>query len=640
MRRQSEEFYRTALDALQEGVYIRGRDGVIVAANKSSEGILGIATSQIIGRMSLVPELAFYTEAGAPIELADSPGMVVLRDGGEHRLVSRVVRPDGTERWIGMAARAVMADGDLRPLASVVSFSDITQSYLAEKALKESEARYRATIETLGDAVVVRSPDMVIVGCNRAAETLFGMPREKIIGRSSLAPPLRLIREDGSTLPREQAAVWRAVSERRAQREEVYGIVREDGSAVWVMASATPAFRPGEDAPFAVVGSYRDITAGRETEARLQQAQDANQILLTAMQQSQDAIFTKDMDACITSWNAGAERIFGFTAAEAIGRPLRALQMRHVSDARYQAVLDRMRNGRSAAFESDQLTKSGRLITAWIVAGPLLDAEGRQVGEITTIRDITELREAQRAVETSNRELERRVAQRTAELEAAVGELQSFSYSVSHDLRAPLRAIDGFSQILMDAHSASLGEEGAGYLARVRTQVSRMTQLIDDLLVLARVTQTGIARADVDISALANAILEEFAESDRQRRVEWRVEPGLRAQVDPGLARILLQNLLGNAWKFTARRALAQISVDKAESARGRAMFVRDNGAGFDMQYAGKLFGAFQRMHGEREFPGTGIGLATVKRIVMRHGGACWAESAPDQGTTVYFTLP
>jgi PAS domain S-box-containing protein len=521
-----------------------------------------------------------------------------------------------------------------------MSFSDITQRYQAEKALKESEARYRATMETMGDAVVVRGADLRIVGCNGAAEALFGMAREHFLGRSTLTPPLRLVREDGSALAREQATVWRAVNERRAQPEEVYGIVREDGSTAWVEASATPIFRPGENAPFAVVATYRDITVRRETETRLRQVQDANQRLLTALQQSQDAIFTKDMDACITSWNAGAERIFGFSAAEAIGQPLRALQMRHASDARYQAVLERMCNARSAAFESDQLTKSGRLITAWIVAEPLRDRDGRQVGEITTVRDITDLREAQRAVESSNRELELRVAQRTAELEAAVSELQSFSYSVSHDLRAPLRAIDGFSRMLAETQGDSLGEEGAGYLARVRTQVGRMMQLIDDLLVLARVTQAGITLADVDFSELAGVILAELAESDPQRRVELELEPGLHARVDPGLARILLQNLLGNAWKFTARNALARIGVGMTDTARGRAMFVRDDGAGFDMQYAGKLFGAFQRMHSDRDFPGTGIGLATVRRIVMRHGGACWAESAPEKGTTIYFTLP
>lgn len=243
------------------------------------------------------------------------------------------------------------------------------------------------------------------------------------------------------------------------------------------------------------------------------------------------------------------------------------------------------------------------------------------------------------ALEEANRALEQRVASLTAELERVTGELQSFSYSVSHDLRAPLRAIDGFSRMLIETKLQMLDEEGGAYLERVCAQVARMTRLIDDLLMLARVTQAEFTRREVNLSEMAVAMLAGHAEAEPQRRVGWRVEEGMLAEADASLVRSLLQHLLGNAWKFTALTEHAHIDLGMADTARGRAMYVRDNGAGFDMQFAGKLFGAFQRMHPEKAFAGSGIGLAMVRRIVLRHGGDCWAESTPQGGTTVYFTL-
>ncbi len=236
------------------------------------------------------------------------------------------------------------------------------------------------------------------------------------------------------------------------------------------------------------------------------------------------------------------------------------------------------------------------------------------------------------------RELEQRVRERTAELEIANAELEAFSYSVAHDLRAPLRAIDGFGQALLDDCGDQLDDVGRKHLARIREGARRMAHLIDDLLGLARIGRMELRRQEVDVSALAHSLFDRLRQEHPARSVLTVVEPGLVAHADPSLLEIVLTNLLGNAWKFTGKRASARIELARASG--GPAVFVvRDDGAGFDPAHAKKLFGVFQRLHTPREFEGTGIGLAIVERIVTRHGGRVWAEGAPDQGASFFFTL-
>ena len=258
---------------------------------------------------------------------------------------------------------------------------------------------------------------------------------------------------------------------------------------------------------------------------------------------------------------------------------------------------------------------------------------------IGTVTDIDDRRRAEDEVRRLNVELEGRVRDRTAKLEEANSELESFSYSVSHDLRAPLRTIDGYSQALILDFGSQVNEKMRNYLDRIQAGTKRMGQLIEDLLSLSRISRHQLERRPVDLSAMAEQVLQELQQREPERKVQVSVWDGIMVDADPRLLKVALENLLGNAWKFTSKTPDARIEVGMVEEGVRHTIFVRDNGAGFDMAYADKLFGAFQRLHGVNEFPGTGVGLATVQRVMFRHGGRIWCQAKPDKGATFFFTL-
>jgi PAS domain S-box-containing protein len=283
------------------------------------------------------------------------------------------------------------------------------------------------------------------------------------------------------------------------------------------------------------------------------------------------------------------------------------------------------------------LSENGGLRQVQMTFAPVPGEIGQDIVRLVQVEDVTDRLRAEAQVLALNRTLEARVAARTRDLTIANQDLESFAYSVSHDLRAPLRAIDGFSRLLDEHHGSAVGEEGREYLARVRNAATRMGSLIESLLKMARLGRNGIKPGPLDLSRMAVDIVAELRAGEPDRQVVVEIDPGLHATGDPSLVRNLLQNLLGNAWKFTRDRAAARIEVGRDA---GGAFFVRDNGAGFPPEYAHKLFRPFQRLHSQEQFAGDGVGLATVRRIVERHGGTIRADGMPGQGATFAFTLP
>ena len=303
----------------------------------------------------------------------------------------------------------------------------------------------------------------------------------------------------------------------------------------------------------------------------------------------------------------------------------------HPEDLRASAAKVRSAvEGEVASYSIEKRYLHARGYPVWVALSVSLvrDGEGRPLYFVDQVEDITRRK-------ADGEELVRRAR----EMVRVNAELEQFAYSVSHDLRAPLRSIHGFTQMLLEDHAGALDEEGKDYLGRVRAASRHMGQLIDDLLELSRVTRGALRRETVDLSTLAGGVAAELRQTDPERRVEFVIAPGLLASGDSRLLRIALMNLLGNAWKFTQKEPGARIELGVAGGDGRTTYFVRDNGAGFDMAQAGKIFGAFQRFHDFEDFEGTGIGLATVQRIIHRHGGEVWAEGAVGRGARFCFTL-
>ncbi len=302
-------------------------------------------------------------------------------------------------------------------------------------------------------------------------------------------------------------------------------------------------------------------------------------------------------------------------------------------------VFSAVREGRPFVLEYRLVDAQGRIHWVYEKGQAHCDSQGEVLWLDGALFDISDKKQAENELYSYQTHLEQIVAERTAELQNVVGELEAFTYSVSHDLRAPLRGIDGFSDALLQDCADQLSDKGKEYLHRIRAGSQRMGVLIDDLLTLSRVSRKELRSADVDLSATAMSIVDQMQQNDPQRTVKCEIGEGLHTGGDDSLMTIVLENLLGNAWKYTGKTADARIEMGSTIRDGEAVFFVRDNGAGFDMRYVDKLFGVFERLHG-REFEGTGIGLATVKRIIERHGGRIWGEGEPGKGACFFFSLP
>lgn len=357
-----------------------------------------------------------------------------------------------------------------------------------------------------------------------------------------------------------------------------------------------------------------------------------------------------DESGKVITWNNAMENLTGLSASEIVGKYAWDVQSMLISEREFtENDKESIRKGISELLATGKSPFAGRLMellykrtdgTEIFIESHIIPIEtDKGFILVSTANDITERKRNEEEIKQQNEDLELKVLQCTTHLQAANKELEAFSYSVSHDLRAPLRSIDGFSQALFEDYFHLLDDQGKDYLKRIRSSVDMMSQMIGAMINLTRVNRVQINLEKVDISAMARSIVEEIRKTDQQRQVEFDIEPGLTDQADFALIKVVLQNIFENAWKFTSFQSITRIKFSSTKISGGKAYFIRDNGVGFNMEYATKLFAPFQRMHQTTEFPGAGMGLAIVQRIVHRHNGKIWVESKENEGTTFYFTL-
>lgn len=531
--------------------------------------------------------------------------------------------------------------GSQLTIVAAVNMLCITGLILAGGALiargDAERLRFAAIVESSADAIYAKSLDGTILSWNQGAERIYGYSATEAIGANASM----LFADDSASEP--DTVIARL---ERGERIEPFDTVRicKDGTRAELSLTVSP-IRNSEGRLEGVATIGRDIRAQkaaanalRASEARFRSLTDSNIL----------GIMFWNRDGTVVGANGEFLRVTGYSRSDVDKGVVSwaAITPPEAAAEGQQKLREVLSVGWVAPFEKECLRIDGGRVPVLFGAAAAADNEG-----IAFLLDITDRKRAERLQMRLTGDLERAVAEHIEELRRRAEELESttlklarsnreleaFTYSVSHDLRAPLRSMDGFSRILMDEYIDRLDDRAAGYLMRIRKAAERMSHLIDDLLSLSRISRHEIRASGVDLSALARSVADELEAAEPGRRVTWGIADGIQARGDAPLLRIALQNLIGNAWKFSSKKSAARIEFSRSDSTG--EYFVRDDGAGFDPRHSDKLFAPFQRLHSASDFEGTGIGLALVERIVTRHGGTVRAEGAPGQGATFYFSL-
>jgi len=492
--------------------------------------------------------------------------------------------------------------------------------------LEQANARLAAIVSSSDDAIASKTLEGIVTSWNQAAERMFGYAPSEIIGNS-----ITMI------IPADRQSEEQDILARIARGESIAHFEtlrrRKDGSILPVSVTISPL----RDADGRIIGASkiaRDIS-------EKQRADQSRALLSAIVESSDDAIITKDLDGTITTWNSGAERIFGYSAAEIVGKPVLLLipEELHPEEER---ILSRIRRGeRIDHFETRRRRKDGRLLHVSLSVSPLRDSQGRIVGASKIARDISERSRVQEQLKEINSELERRVEKRTVELREAVREIEGFAYTVAHDLRAPLRAMVGFGEIVVEEEKGKLGEGSTDRLQRIVDAGKRMDSMLQDLLAYSRLSREKIPIEAIDPGALIRGVLAQMEPLLAQTRARVLVEGEFpRVLGNPTTLTMVFTNLIENAAKFVKPGVPPEIRIHAEARVGGTLrLWVEDNGIGIAPEYHPQIFGVFQRLHDAGTFPGTGIGLAIVKRATERMGGRAGLESEPGRGSRFFIDL-
>jgi PAS domain S-box-containing protein len=553
--------------------------------------------------------------------------------GKEGRLRQRMSLPGAVGAWATeVNSINTLIDDLVRPTSEIAH--DMTERIQTGEALRLTDAHYRALIQALPAAVYTTDERGRITLYNQAATALWG--REPEVGKDLWCGSWKIYRPDGTPLPLDECPMAVTLRQGRAIRGEEIVIERADGTRRHVMPHPEPMYADG-----VFVGAINMLIDVSD----LHQAQRAEAHLAAIVMSSEDAIISKNLQGIVKSWNGAAEQLFGYTAEEMIGQPVNRLIPPNRHDEEPD-ILEQIERGKSIKhYETIRRRKDGSDVPVSLTVSPLIDHHGKIIGASKIARNITEQKRAEEALRERDRSLTTindALKKQTIALAESNKELEGFSYSVSHDLRAPLRTIDAFSRILEEDHGPHLNDDARRSLSIVRKAVGQAGELIDDLLEFSKLGRQGMNFRLVKMTDLAWEAAGDLRILRDDRQIDLTIKDLPSCQGDRRFLKLVWINLLTNAFKYTKYRNESRIEVgwmpDDASS-ETVIYYVKDNGIGFNMAYAHKLFGVFQRLHRKEDFDGTGVGLAIVQRIVQRHNGRIWAEGKEDGGATFFFSL-
>ncbi len=546
----------------------------------------------------------------------------------KHQL--RIRHNNGTWRWFSV----IFADG--RTLAYVESsllfIRDINDESVLYERLNEANKRFEHIFQEAPVGYHTSNKDLIITDINKTELDYLGYNRDEVVGKMSWADLL-----EADELPKFEQHK-RDLFEKGKVENFTYNIRRRDGTRRSVILNARGFFDENDELLY-TIGNVLDVTDKLRVEEEIQELYNR---LHYHIQNTPLGFVEWDKEFRVKVWSGRAEEIFGWSRDEVLGKHPSDWKLVHPDDTEYDnSMMQKMMEGKSRrnVYQLRNFNRQGEVRICEWYNSVLPDADGKLLTVLSLIHDITDQEIARDEIRELNTSLEKKVRDRTRKLEAANKELESFAYSVSHDLRAPLRGIDGFSQALLDQYKDILDKKGKNYLDRVRSATQKMSNLIDDLLSLSRISRSELKLERVSFDELIEKTFDAYKRKNPDQEAELRVKSAIEVSGDPRLLAIMVQNLVDNAWKFSSRQKKIILETGVEWNNEDQVIYIRDFGVGFNMKYYNKMFTAFQRLHSEEEFPGTGIGLATVQRIVHRHSGRIWAESEPGNGAVFYFTL-